>query len=159
MSRMNIETLIVPTDFSDNAKAVYPVAADMARAFGAKIHLVHVFEAGLYFSASAVDAYAVLAASPAGWLDTKIVENEQLLITTGQNLAKDFPGIDVTTKMLKGNPVKELTHYAGDQKSPMIVISTHGYTGFTHAVLGSIAERIVRTSPCPVLTIRPSTGK
>ena len=155
MSTLTIETVIVPTDFSENSRAVYPYATDMARVFGAKIHLVHVFEASLYFSATAVDAFAVLSASPAGWLDTKVIENDQLLINAGQKLAQEYPGIEVTTKMLKGNPVKELTHYAGDQKNPMIVISTHGYTGFTHAMMGSTAERIVRTSPCPVLTIRP----
>jgi nucleotide-binding universal stress UspA family protein len=151
---MNIETIVVPTDFSKNANAAMPYAVELSRAFGAKIHLVHVFEASLYFTATAADTYAVLAATPAKWLDSKVVENEELLILAGKKFAVD--GIDVTTRLLKGNPVKELVKYASEQPHACIVITTHGYTGLAHAVMGSVAERIVRTSLCPVLTVRPT---
>jgi universal stress protein A len=151
---MNIETIIVPTDYSANATVAMPYAVELARAFQSQIHLVHVFEASLYFTATAADTFAVLAATPAAWLETKVVESEELLILEGKKLAAD--GINVTTKMLKGNPVRELVRYAGEQRNAFIVVATHGYTGLAHAVMGSVAERLVRTSPCPVLTVRPT---
>lgn len=152
---MNIETIVVPTDFSDNAAVAMPYALDLSRAFGSQIHLVHVFEASLYFTATAADTFAVLSATPAKWLETKVLENEELLIMAGKKFAAD--GINVTTKLLRGNPVKELVKYASEQRNACFVLATHGHTGLAHALMGSVAERIVRTSMCPVLTVRPES--
>ena len=57
--------------------------------------------------------------------------------------------------MLEGSPKAEIVRYARAENIDLIVISTHGRTGLAHMLIGSVAETVVRTSPCPVLTVRP----
>jgi universal stress protein A len=57
-----------------------------------------------------------------------------------------------------GIPYRKIVEVAADEKLDLIVMATHGRTGFSHLFLGSVAEKVVRTAPCPVLTIRPSSG-
>ena len=62
--------------------------------------------------------------------------------------------VKIRTEIRTGNPYMEITEMAGEKKIDMVVVSTHGYTGFKHVFMGSTAERIIRHAPCPVLTVR-----
>jgi nucleotide-binding universal stress UspA family protein len=64
--------------------------------------------------------------------------------------------IEVTCQAVVGAPAPKIIEVAQEMKADMIVIATHGRTGFRHFVMGSVAEHVVRTAPCPVLTIRPT---
>ena len=68
-------------------------------------------------------------------------------------IAKSIAGVKVTTAVLEGNPSRVIVAAAGDRKCQLIVMGTHGRGGLSHLVLGSVAERVVRTAPCPVLTV------
>lgn len=77
---------------------------------------------------------------------------ERYLNRVGKKLAGK--GVSVTTKVLLGNPADEITHYAGDEGADLIVIATHGKTGPSRWAIGSIADKVSRASPIPVLLVR-----
>ena len=153
---MKFENIIVPTDFSNNASIAAPYAVDLAKTFYASVHLLHIFDAALYFTATAADTYAVLAATPTGWLATKYDADEFKLRKLAETLSAG--GIAIRPVIRKGSPALEIAQLAGELPNPLIVIATHGRTGLAHLLMGSVAERVVRTSKCPVLTI-PASGK
>ena len=64
--------------------------------------------------------------------------------------------VEVTRQVVVGSPYHVIIQVAAAEKVDLIVIATHGRTGFSHLVMGSVAERVVRAAPCPVLTIRPT---
>jgi nucleotide-binding universal stress UspA family protein len=64
--------------------------------------------------------------------------------------------VDVARRVVVGIPYRKIVEVAEEEKSDLIVMTTHGRTGLSHLVMGSVAEKIVRTAPCPVLTIRPT---
>ncbi len=141
-----LETILYPTDFSNNARQAIPYLVEMANCFGAKVHFLHVLE-------------STLQAADVSWsvtppdLDEKLESNAlerlgRLAEETG--LAEDRFGFAVT----KGHPSLEITRYAKEHDLGMIIMSTHGHSGLSHFLLGSVTERVVRKSPCPVLTVR-----
>ena len=64
--------------------------------------------------------------------------------------------VEVTRRVVVGIPYRKIVDLAEEEKSDLIVMTTHGRTGLSHLVMGSVTEKIVRTAPCPVLTIRPT---
>jgi nucleotide-binding universal stress UspA family protein len=66
--------------------------------------------------------------------------------------------VDVARRVVVGTPYRKIVEVAEEEKSDLIVMTTHGRTGLSHLVMGSVAEKIVRTAPCPVLTIRPTSA-
>ena len=65
--------------------------------------------------------------------------------------------VEVTRRVVVGIPYRKIVEVADEEKSDLIVMTTHGRTGLSHLVMGSVTEKIVRTAPCPVLTIRPTS--
>jgi universal stress protein A len=65
-------------------------------------------------------------------------------------------GRKVIQAVLEGSPIVEIVRYARKQDIDLIVLSTHGRSGLDHVIMGSVAENVVRTAPCPVLTVRPT---
>jgi nucleotide-binding universal stress UspA family protein len=68
--------------------------------------------------------------------------------------AKNLPGVPVKTAFLEGHPFVEIIRYARETKIDLIVIATHGRTGIKHALFGSVAEKVIRKAPCPVLVVK-----
>src|SRR6478609_6416603 len=148
---MKFENIVVPTDFSNNANSAVPYALELGKSFGAAVHLLHIFDAALYFTATAADTYAVLAATPTGWLATKYDADEFKLRKLAETLGAS--GVTLRPVIRKGSPAHEIVQFAGEQANPLIIIATHGRTGLAHLLMGSVAERVVRISTCPVLTV------
>jgi universal stress protein A len=117
--------ILVATDFSDSAEAALDVAVDYARAFHARLHLLHVF------IGAEVDATQLLADAA----------------------AKAGPDVPVTIAGTRGDPAEEILGYAGRHTIDVIVVGTHGRTGVSRVLLGSVAERVVRGARCPVLVV------
>ena len=69
-------------------------------------------------------------------------------------VAKNLQGVPVQTAFLEGRPFVEIIRYARDNEIDLIVISTHGRSGIKHALFGSVAEKVVRKAPCPVLVVK-----
>jgi nucleotide-binding universal stress UspA family protein len=124
---MNIREIVFPTDFSPASEAAGRMAREMALAARARLHFVHVVP-------------PVTDPGPAG----PLLSREAARLGTG--LATD-------SALLHGRPAHEIITYARGRGANLIVMGTHGRTGLTRRLLGSVAEAVVRTSHCPVLTV------
>ncbi len=142
--------ILVPTDFSAPSAGALAVAKELARRFGASLHLVHVLE----------DPYAVASysAEALGYLPPGIKESWQ--VQAEKHLNELFTPAErtefkATTTVLFGRAAaREIVEHAQYKGIDLIVMGTHGRGGFAHLLLGSVAERVVRTATCPVLTVR-----
>lgn len=140
-----IQTVLVPTDFSKPATHTLDWAADLARQFGARLVLVHVIPPSTY----PLHNLAQIGAFPN--LRDEVMKRcrEDLAEVAGK-----LQGVTVDQRLLEGPPHQMINDCAAAEKADLIVMSTHGHTGLKHLLLGSVAEKVVRTSACPVLTIR-----
>jgi len=143
---MELKRILVATDFSDTSEAALEYAIDLARTLGAKITLVHLYELPVYtFPSGAMVATAEFA--------TQLMTGAQE--ATEAECAKHAKdGVDITPLVREGTAWEEIHKIADELGSDLIVIGTHGRRGITHALLGSVAEKIIRTATRPVLTIR-----
>jgi len=139
---MNIHHILAPTDFSASAIQAVTAAFELAQTFGAKLSLLHVIE---------VPAYAIEVALPLEALERDARRELALLLPEAEAAY-----MDVTRLVDVGVPYQKIVETATAEQVDLIVMATHGRTGLVHLVLGSVAERIVRLAPCPVLTIRSS---
>jgi len=139
-------TLLVGTDFSDQADRAFRLAMDLAAEFEARIELVHAFDTPIPF----FEPYAV--SLPADWLDEAKRSSENQL----QESVKLAEGreISVTARFIEGNPAHVLAREAEEIGADWIVVGTHGHGGIKQALLGSVAERVVREAHCAVLTVQ-----
>ena len=140
-----IKKILVPTDFSPYSDYALQYASMMARAFKARILLIHVIEPLTY---SVTDTLTVTNHFEA----LKTLAKPLL-----ENIRKRFQkkGLRVEINLLTGVPYREILNKARQTKADMIVMGTHGRTGMEHILLGSVAEKVVRLAPCPVVTVRP----
>ena len=140
------KTILVATDFSEASEHALEYAHTLAHSMGGRLHLLHVVPDPVLASAwSEAYAYDLTALG------------ERLRTQAEQDLAKrarSFRDVAVTTEVIIGNPAATIAATAATRGVDMIVMGTHGRGGFSHFFLGSVAERVVRYAPCPVLTIR-----
>ncbi|MGE3889312.1 MAG: universal stress protein [Vicinamibacterales bacterium] len=143
-----LKHVMVPTDFSETSDVALKYGKAFAAAFGATLHVVHVIEEP-YGQPWAVEAYGFsLAALQDEWIKEAKGRMEKILTDEERASLKA-----VTTTVL-GHPVMEILRYAKDHDVDLIVMGTHGRGPLGKVVMGSVAERLVRKSPCPVLTVR-----
>ena len=145
---MTIKTILVPTDFSEPSALALASAKDLAKAFNASIHLVHVVQDPLS-QAWALESYGAM---PADLL-------KDLEGIAQKDLDKALPEAEraackATLATVVGSPFGQIIEYAKTHDIDLIVMGTHGRGALAHAILGSVAERVVRLAPCPVLTVR-----
>jgi nucleotide-binding universal stress UspA family protein len=147
---INLSRILVPTDFSDNAKSALQYGAALAEKFASEIHLLHVYQDA---TASFVPEPGFAFAPP----DNFMQELREGAINSLAVLAKSdvLKGRKVVTLVRQGPPFVEIVRYAREELIDLIVISTHGRTGLKHVLIGSVAEQVVRKAGCPVLTVRP----
>jgi len=141
-----IKTILAPIDFSPSSARALDYAQMVAKRFGAAIHLVHVCEVPSMATGS-IDAYAIACSD---WSQRLGDEAERELA----GIASGIHGIKTTTEILFGNPARGIVTAAGTNNADLIVMVTHGHGPVAHVVMGNVAERVVRTAPCPVLTVR-----
>ncbi|HET7824788.1 MAG TPA: universal stress protein [Anaeromyxobacter sp.] len=138
-----------PIDFSDASRAAMEVAADLARRNEASLVLLHAYPMpGYTFPDGSVVAsprmMQELADQAQKHLDEWRAEAEKLV-----------GGPRVRTETAIGEPAAEILSFARSSGQELLVLGTHGRTGLEHALMGSVAERVVRKAHCPVLTVRP----
>ncbi|MEW6681484.1 MAG: universal stress protein [Nitrospirota bacterium] len=139
-----ITTILVPTDFSEHSRPALSYAEMLAKTFDAKIVLVHVIDTVSFAVAESVqwtELYPRLAEKIQPMLDGLIRESER-------------KGVSAVGRVTEGVPYDQIVKAAEAANADLIVIGTHGRTGMRHVLLGSVAERVVRLAPCPVLTVR-----
>jgi nucleotide-binding universal stress UspA family protein len=139
-------TILVATDFSDASTLALEYARVLAQRFGAGFRVVHVVE-------TPVPAAASLYVPDVSAVAEKAVAEAQQRLT---NVLATLDGDEVLGQVLVGHAAKKIVEYAADHDVDVIVMGTHGRSGLAHLLMGSVAERVVRTAPCPVLTVRES---
>jgi len=137
--------ILVPTDFSACADEARAVAIELAKTFGAHVILAHACD-----SPSA--AYMGMMATPLD-LVTPLREAAKVALAQSFELLRREHS-DSESLLVFGNAPLELLRAIETSRADLVVLGTHGRTGLTHLLLGSVAEKIVRTSPVPVLTVR-----
>jgi len=143
---MAIQSILYPTDFSENAEAAIPYVQEMIRRFDGDLHLLYVIESTL----SAADLSWTI--SPPD-IESKLSDTARGRLQDLAN-ALEIPEEKITLAIAKGHPSLEVLRYAEDNDISLIIMATHGHSGLTHFLLGSVAERVVRNANCPVLTVK-----
>ena len=149
----NIKNILLPTDFSNISLSAASYAADIAKQYNAKIHLLYVLE----------KTPPVLAIRSLDLSEDKIIksleeEAKKSLNNTTEKVKKNFGGENLTIESVlrKGLDYVEINKYSEEKNIDLIVIATHGRTGLLHTLLGSVAEKVIRFAKRPVLVITPS---
>jgi nucleotide-binding universal stress UspA family protein len=142
-----IRRVLFPTDFSDNARDAIPHVLEMAARFEAHVHVVHVLESAVHptdfaWSATSIQDFAEKRKD--------VAEDRLQDLVDELGLAPEH----ISTAVIFGNPFEQIVSYAQEHDIDLIVMATHGRTGLSHLLLGSTAERVVRLSTCPVMTIK-----
>jgi universal stress protein A len=150
-----IKRILVATDFSDCSRVAVDYAVNFAERLGADVHIVHVFERPVYFEVGVAHSLQLRHNVDEWMRDLKQDAAKQLDALAAEVRGKK-PGTQ--TSLREGLPVDELLKAATEISADLIVLGTHGRTGLPHVVLGSVAERVVRGAPCPVLTVRLAAG-
>ena len=145
------KTILVPHDFSSSANHAAALARDEAKLHGARLLLLHVIDLPTAIKPDTVIVPDATGA-PINVREYAVSSAEAHLQDIVARLAKD--GATATSFVRVGNPVDEITRFIDEEKVSLVVMGTHGRTGLHHLLVGSVAERVVRTATCPVLTVR-----
>jgi universal stress protein A len=145
---IRIQKNLLPTDFSNYSAAATKYACEMATKFDAELHILHTLETHL----TPTPGFGMGMALPNYMSESRAAAEKSLVDVLDP---KWVAGRKVIRVVLEGSPKLEFIQYARNQNIDLIVLATHGQTGLRHVIMGSVAETIVRTAPCPVLTVRP----
>jgi len=143
---LRLKKILVPIDFSPPSKNAFKYAVRFAEEFGGELTLLHVLEPQSMTGFMAIP-------EGAGFIESDIVaagKNLRSLAGSVRNTRIERP----RWKVRGGLPSHEIVEVAKEMDVDLIVIATHGYTGWKHFCIGSTAERVVRAAPCPVLVVR-----
>ena len=143
--QFHIGRILVPVDFSEHSQKALRYALAFATQFDAEVTLVHIVEQMVY---------------PGDWMypplavtDFASEKREQIL--TRMRALDAGSGVKTKHVVRLGRAWQEVIEIARETKADLIILATHGYTGIKHVLLGSVAEKIMRHAPCPVLSVRP----
>ena len=148
---ITLERILFPTDFSECGRAAEKYAQALSLRFGAELHVLHVLADAAMMMLPAPGSAMSL---PQNYLVEMKQDAERAL---GKILSdKGSGGLQIIRATRMGNACLEIVNYASEMNIDLIVVGTHGRGGLAHMFLGSVAEKVVRRSPCPVLTVRPA---
>lgn len=143
-----IKKILVPVDFSENSQKILRAAEEFAVKFEASLVVVFVVQSFDDYSGFFVP-------------HMPIAQFEEEIVQSAKDKMKSFVAETLTgptpclTAVLTGDVAGEINRYAAEQSVGLIIMGTHGYKGLEKVLFGSVAEKIVKTAPCPVLTINP----
>lgn len=140
------KTIVFPTDFSTASDAALEHAATLAKSMGATLLIVHVEEPPLAYGGGEL------------YYGIPEPDSERILKMLEDVKPKD-PSVPFTHRLSMGDPAGEIVRIATDEGAELIVLGTHGRTGVTRLLMGSVAEVVVRRAPCPVLVYRETVAK
>ncbi len=142
----HMKSVLVPVDFSGESARTLVLARQLCHNNQARLDVLHVVEETMHPAFYNTGVFSVYDLRPD--LDTRAMhEMERIYQDAGG------PNVDVTFALRQGHAAHEIADYAAGQGSDLIVMSTHGLTGLSHVLIGSVAESVVRTAPCPVLIL------
>jgi nucleotide-binding universal stress UspA family protein len=143
-----VKKILVPVDFSENSQKILRSAVQIAEKFSAGLSVVFVVQSFEDYSGFFVPHM------PISQFEEEMVQSAEKKMESflKENLDET---ISCDSKILAGDVAEEIISYAEREKAGLIVMGTHGYKGLEKVLFGSIAEKVVKTAPCPVLTINP----
>jgi nucleotide-binding universal stress UspA family protein len=150
-----IRKVVTPIDFSDNSKLIADSAGFIAGRFGADLDLVFVVQ-----NFDAYSGFFVPQLQVPNLEEELVAGAEEKMVEFLSELTDEFHNLgvgSVASKVLMGDVGEQIVSYAGEIGADMIVMGTHGYKGLEKVMFGSVADKVVRSSLCPVLTINPYT--
>ncbi|MFZ5894553.1 MAG: universal stress protein [Myxococcota bacterium] len=146
---MAFDRILVPVDYSTHSLKAVGYAAELAQRLGASLDIVHVWDRPTYIS----DAILVGHGAEQRSLAEMIRENARNDMKEFLSKVELATGVIATDRLLSGDPATVILKELEQQKYDLVVIGTHGRGGLAHLLLGSVAEKLVRHSKVPVLTV------
>ena len=152
---LNLKKVLYPTDFSEYSLAALPYAVNIAKHNGADLYCLHVVDIPHeeYLTSEYMVPLNVPHVSKDKVLRTARTRMERFVTENLSEIEK------VESRVIVGVPFLEIIRYARDQSIDLIVIGTHGHSALAAMLLGTVAEKVVRKAPCPVLTVRHPNHK
>lgn len=138
--------ILCATDFSDTAETAWEAACQLARVHQAELTLVHVFVELPVYPEVAVTTIQGVWEEQRLWIEQQLTERVE---------AATARGITARYLLRTGTAPEEIARASTDEGADLVVVGTHGRTGIDRLLIGSVAERVVRAAPCPVLTVKP----
>ena len=151
---MKIESILLPTDFSECANYALSYAASLARQASASIVCVHVIEPVV----PTVGYTGLTEPLPIADLSEQLEESAERELPKISE-CQECSGLEIEQVITHGDAAAEIVRVAKERKIDLIVISSHGRTGLGRILFGSTAESVVRHAPCPVLVVKPPVGR
>ena len=145
----SLKKILVPVDFSFGSERAVEKAAELARAMDASVELMHVYQLPVFALPD-----SSITVSPTYIAD--LTDRAQRALEKHRD-ALQADGIEASTKLMEGMPAQAIVEHANDIAAEMIVMGTHGHSGFKRFLLGSTAERVVRMATVPVLSVHLPT--
>lgn len=145
---MKLRTILVPTDFSEDAARALEIAKELAKKFDAKIEIVHGYHVDMPIASPLGGGFVL----PEGFLEGVRAHAERQVATVVSEASDQ--GLTIEGQAIEGSPSEVIATMAKQCGADLIVMGTRGLTGLKHVALGSVAERTIRTAPCPVLTVK-----
>jgi len=143
---LEIKNILCPVDFSDSSQPAIKYAVAIARKFNAKIYIMYVAD----IDDLSYDDETLIEGDHLGSEKAK-EEKAKLINTIPENIRNQ---VEIETIILAGVPFDEIVNFAAESKVDIIIMGTHGRTGLKHVLMGSISEKVVGKSTCPVLLIK-----
>jgi nucleotide-binding universal stress UspA family protein len=147
--KIELKRILYATDFSDASLAALPLVSTIARKYGSEIFVANIW--------SPVP-YTLVTPENASTLD-QTQEDDARARASALLETRELSGLRATVILEPGSPVVELNRIVRHQKIDLVVVGTHGRSGFKHVIMGSVAEELLRSLPCPVLTVGPNVPK
>ena len=143
----SIHTILHPTDFSQNAANAFQFACMLARDYAARLLILHVAQ-------QPIDVLGETQGLPPFPEEYGHAELEERL----RRLESPYAWVRIERRLLQGDPAREILHIAQDLPCDLIVMGTHGRTGLSRLLMGSVAEQVLRRARCPVITVKTPFG-
>jgi nucleotide-binding universal stress UspA family protein len=146
---ISLTKIMCPVDFSDPSNHALDYALELARLFQAELWLVHVLDVQFLSPYVVSELPSVVPG-----IDQLKENAEKDLEDLVKKSRERYPEVTIKSEMLQGAPFVRLVEEAREKQMDLIVMGTHGRSGLSHLLIGSVAERVVRKAPCPVLTVK-----
>lgn len=139
--------ILVPVDFSEHSKNALNYAKEIATSYNADIQILHIIEETVHPAFSLSGKSSIFDIVPG-------IEKDCIKRLESMVLELGLSGVNTEIKVESGQAANDIINYAKDNSIDLVVIATHGLTGIEHLLLGSVTEKVVRMSHCPVFTVK-----